>query len=135
VVYLPSNLAQLLADSPYHCDISEDGVRRLIEAPIRFGKAIIVKDGDDVVGFSTYAFLYEHQVEGYLNKTRKLKSIDFMREKGELWFIDFIAPYGNAREVLKEVKTEFGRRYPQIYSAKMFRRAKGYDARVFRRAQ
>ena len=130
-----SNLAKLLADSPYHCDISEDGVRRLIEAPIRFGKAIIVKDGDDVVGFSTYAFLHEHQVEGYLNKTRKLKSIDFMREKGELWFIDFIAPYGNAREVLKEVKTEFGRRYPHIYSAKMFRRAKGYDARVFRRAQ
>ena len=132
---MPSNLAQLLADSPYHRNMTEAGIWKFVEAPIRFGKAIIVKDGEDVVGFSTYAFLHEHQVEGYLNKTRKLKSIDFMRENGELWFIDFIAPYGNAREVLKEVKTEFGRRYPHIYSAKMFRRAKGYDAKVFRRAQ
>lgn len=132
---LESSLKQLLADSPYHRNISEDGIRRLIEAPIRHGKAIIVRDSGRVVGFSTYAFLFKHQVEGYLNRTRKIKSIDFMRENGELWFIDFIAPYKNAKEVLKEVKAEFGKRYPHIYSAKMFRRAKGYEARVFRRQQ
>ena len=132
---LENEIKALLKDSPYHCNFSDSDIGRLVDAPMRHGKAIVVKDGDRVVGFSTYAFLHPHQVDGYLNKTRKIKSIDFMRESGELWFIDFIAPYDNAREVLKEVKQEFGRRYPDIYSAKMFRRAKGYAARVFRRAQ
>jgi hemolysin-activating ACP:hemolysin acyltransferase len=129
-VCLPSNLAQLLADSPYHCDISEDGVRRLIEAPFRHNKAMVYEEGGKAQGLMTWAFLYPHQIDGYLNKTRKIKSIDFMRNTGDLWFIDFIAPYGNTRRVIRAFQKEFQTRYPDIKFGKMFRRAKGYDARV-----
>lgn len=125
-----SDLKQLLADSPYHCDISEDGIRRLIEAPIRHGKALVYQEEGQPKGFMTWAFLHPHQVDGYLNKTRKIKSIDFMRNEGELWFIDFIAPYGNTRKVVRAFQKEFQSLYPSIKFGKMFRRAKGYNAKV-----
>ena len=129
-VCLPSNLAQLLADSPYHRNMTEAGISKFVEAPIRHNKAMVYAEDGKAQGFLTWAFLYPHQAEGYLNRTRKLKGTDFMRDTGELWFIDFIAPYGNTRKVIRAFQKEFQTRYPDIKFGKMFRRAKGYDARV-----
>jgi hemolysin-activating ACP:hemolysin acyltransferase len=127
---LVSDLNQLLAASPYHCKMSEAAIQRFVNTPIRHNKAMVYQEDGKAQGFLSWAFLYPYQAEGYLRRTRKLKGTDFMRDKGELWFIDFIAPYGNTRKVIRAFQKEFQKRYPDIKFGKMFRRAKGYDARV-----
>lgn len=132
---LASDLRKLLRDSPYHCEYSERDIQRTIMPPVGFKKYMAHYDGEKLTGFLTWAFLHPHQVEGYLDKTRKLKPIDFMRNEGELWFVDFIAPYGNVRKIIREFQRDFQQRYPDIKFGKMFRRAKGYDARVIVRTK
>jgi len=129
-------LRALLKDSVYHRRYSEADILRTIYPAIREGKCLYQEDEDGrLTGFLTWAFLHPHQVDGYLNKTRKLKAIDFMRNDGELWFIDFVAPYGNVRSVIRGFQRDFQDIYPDIKFGKMFRRAKGYDARVIVRTK
>jgi hemolysin-activating ACP:hemolysin acyltransferase len=129
-------LRTLLKDSVYHRRYSEADILRTIYPAIREGKCLYQEDEDGrLIGFLTWAFFHPHQVDGYLNKTRKLKAIDFMRNDGELWFIDFVAPYGNVRSVIRGFQRDFQDIYPDIKFGKMFRRAKGYDARVIVRTK
>lgn len=132
---LANDIKALLKDSPYHCKYTQRDIERCVMPAVGFKKYMAYYDGDKLVGFLSWAFLHEHQVEGYLNKTRKLKPIDFMRNQGDLWFIDFIAPYGNVRTIIREFQKEFQTRYPDIKFGKMFRRAKGCDARVIVRTK
>lgn len=127
---LDADLLRLFADSPYHKHYSSRDMERVIVPAMRNNKYMIHEDDEKIDGFMTWAFLFPHQSEGYLNRTRKLKPIDFARQQGELWFIDFLAPYGNTRQVIRDFQKEFQKRYPDIKFGKMFRRAKGYDARV-----
>ena len=132
---LANDIKALLKGSPYHCKYTQQSIDRCIMPAIGFKKYMTYYDDGKLVGFLSWAFLYEHQVDGYLNKSRNLKPIDFMRNQGELWFIDFIAPYGNVRTIIREFQKEFQTRYPDIKFGKMFRRAKGYDARVIVRTK
>lgn len=128
-------LRKLLRDSPYHKSYSEHDIMRTIVAPIRNNKAMIYDDGMKVLAFMSWAFLKPNDAQGYLDRSRKLQPADFKNENGELWFIDFIAPYGNVREVIRVFQREFQHRYPDTKFGKMFRRAKGYDARVIVRTK
>lgn len=131
---LVSSIRQLLADSVYHKNYTDADIERLIFTPIRYKKCLAIAKGGRLVSLMTWAFLDDAQVEGYLNRTRRLECSDFEGEDGELWFIDFIAPYGNVRSLIREYQAEFQKRYPDIRFGKMFRRAKGYDAKVIVRA-
>ena len=132
---LENEIKALLKDSPYHCNYTERDIERNILSAVRFDKCLLSYNEGKLVGFLSWAFLPDHRVDGYLNKTRKLKAIDFMGNTGELWFIDFIVPYGNVRQVIRGFQAEFQKRYPDIKFGKMFRRAKGYDARVIVRTK
>lgn len=130
------DLRQMLLESPYHRRYSEADILRTIYPAIREGKCLYHEDDNGkLTGFMTWAFLHPHQIDGYLNKTRKIKAIDFMRNEGDLWFLDFIAPYGNVRQIIRSFQEDFRERYPDIQFGKMFRRAKGYDARVIVRTK
>jgi len=129
------DVLQLLEDSPYHCDYSRSDVDRLIEAPIRNGKAMGHYEGDKLTSLLTWAFLDPEQTAGYLSKTKKLEASYFEQNEGELWFIEFIAPYGNVKNIIKAYQKTYNKMYPDITTGKMFRRAKGYDARVIVRAR
>lgn len=124
------DVLKILADSPYHRNYSKAGIQRLIEAPILNKKALGQHDGHKLTSILTWAFLEPEQIEGYLNKTRKLEACYFEQTEGELWFIEFIAPYGNVKNIIREYQKEFSPLYPDIQFGKMFRRAKGYSAPV-----
>lgn len=121
---------KVLKDSEYHRNYSREDIIRTIVAPIKNKKALGVTEDGELKSILTWAFLNEEQVEGYLNKTRKLRATDFEQDEGELWFIDFIAPYGNVKKIIREYQEEFSPLYPDIQTGKMFRRAKGYSAPV-----
>lgn len=131
---LVNSIRQLLNDSEYHKSYSDEDIDRLIATPIRQKKCLAIAKGGKLVSLMTWAFLNEEQRDGYLSKTRRLEREDFEGEDGELWFIDFIAPYGNVRPLIREYQAVFQQRYPDIRFGKMFRRAKGYDAKVIVRA-
>ena len=129
------DLIRLLSDSPYHHSYREEDIYRTIIPAIRNNQYLMTDDGDRLTGFMSWAFMLPEQAEGYVNKTRRLRAADFSRKQGDLWFIDFIAPYGNVRQIIREFQAEFQPRYPDIKFGKMFRRAKGYDARVIVRTK
>jgi hemolysin-activating ACP:hemolysin acyltransferase len=127
---IDDRVLRLLLDSEYHKHYSKEDVIRTIVAPIKNKKALAVFKDDRIVSLLTWAFLNKEQVDGYLSKTRKLRAKDFEQTEGDLWFIDFIAPYGDVKTIIKEYQREFSVLYPDVEAGKMFRRAKGYSAPV-----
>jgi len=127
---IDEQVLKILNDSEYHQNYSREDIVRTILAPIKNSKALGVSQDGELKSILTWAFLSEEQVEGYLNKTRKLQATDFEQNDGELWFIDFIAPYGNVKKIIREYQYEFSSLYSDIRLGKMFRRTKGYSAPV-----
>lgn len=59
--------------------------------------------GKKPVGFVSWAYLDAETEQAYVRKTTSLRS-DGWRSGDRLWLIDFIAPFGDAKEILKELK-------------------------------
>lgn len=53
-------------------------------------------------GFASWAFLTPEARDGYLERTRKLQPGDW-NAGDELWFIDFIAPFGGVRAIVRDL--------------------------------
>lgn len=114
-------LCRLLADSEYHQRYTPADMCRWIFPAIREDKIYYMFDGVTLTGFATYAFLSPEAVEGYISGKRKLQPGDFEGEDGELWFIDFAAPYGGCREFTRYLRGEFKRKYGPDAIAKIYR--------------
>jgi hemolysin-activating ACP:hemolysin acyltransferase len=112
----------LMSLSEYHRTYSDDGIRRLILAPLQHNKLLVQYDAkDDPIAFCTYAFLTPEAEDGYINKTRKIQPMDFENEDGTLWCIDFAAPFGNCRGIIREMRTFFEETYGEGTRARIFR--------------
>lgn len=90
----------LMMLSSVHRKWSADDFNRLVLPPLRLKQYYITKDRK---AFLSWAFLTEEARDGYLNRTRKLQEYDW-NNGDELWFIDFIAPYNNARTAIREIR-------------------------------
>jgi len=97
---------------------------------IKKRQAYFAYKDNEIQGMVTWAWLSQDTVEGYLTRTTPLTPDTLTEEDGEFWCIDFIAPYGNAREVNKAFKREFKKVRPEITKARMLRREKGYDSSI-----
>ena len=120
---------QLLKDSDYHRTWTAEDVKRIIFPLLQKEQALFAYD-DGIQAMVTWAYIDPQVSKGYLEGTQKLSSEALTGSTGDLWAIDFIAPYGNVKNVIQSLTERFKELHPEHTSAKMFRRAKGYDARV-----
>lgn len=98
-----AEVLELLAASPIHSRWSPSDIERLIAAPGRTGNLLLFRDRGRLVGLLTFALLTEEAERGFLRRSRKLQPGDW-RAGDRLWFIDFIAPYGHASQILNGLR-------------------------------
>lgn len=113
---------ELMSISDYHRNYSDNDFRRLILAPLQHNKLLVHYNRlDEPIAFCTYAFLSPEAESGYMSRTRKLQPMDFEGEDGTLWCIDFAAPYGKCREIIRDMRTFFEETYGEGTKARIFR--------------
>ena len=89
--------------------------------PLLHKKARLFYDGDTPVGYVSWAWLTEDEVEKFLSQMwvpseDVWKRPDIIEDRYQLWGIDFIAPYGHSTKVMrgmmKHSQTILGKRVP-----------------------
>ena len=113
-----------MKDSDYHRSYNRGDFHRLIKPARDNNKLHLYEKDGRPVAFATWAFLSPEAEHGYITGTRKLQPEDFEGEDGQLWFIDFAAPYGHCREAIKWFRKFICTKYGPRYSAKILRRKK-----------
>lgn len=125
-----TDFIQLLRDSDYHKCWTVEDVRRIILPLIKNKQAYFAYKDDAVQGMVTWAWLQSEDARGYINGTHPLTPEALTGSTGDFWCIDFIAPYGNAKEVNRAFKKAFKEIRPDITQARMLRRSKGYVSNI-----
>lgn len=120
---------QLLKDSDYHRTWSAEDVKRIIFPLLQKKQALFAYD-DGIQAMVTWAYIDPEVSKGYLEGTQKLSSEALTGSTGDLWAIDFIAPYGNVKDVIRSFTERFKELHPEHTSAQMFRRSKNYASRI-----
>ena len=91
----------LMGQSDEYCSYTVDDIHRLILPPVALQQFRIWEVESHPVGFVTWAMLNEEAQQGYWDGTRLLQPDDW--KAGEnLWLIDFVAPYGGVRPMVRE---------------------------------
>lgn len=121
---------KLLKDSDIHCSWSVEDIQRVMMPLIKRSQVLFAYENDIIKGMVTWAFVEPTVAEGYINKTQKLSSEALTGSTGDLWAIDFIAPYGNVKDIIQSFTRRFKELHPEHDSAKMFRRTKDYVSKV-----
>lgn len=84
--------------------------------PMLHGKMRIFYDdeGTKPIGLVTWAYLSEEKGEQFFDNAYMLDEPDYVPEDGDqLWGIEFIAPYGNVRQIMKAMKQVYYDLYKQ----------------------
>ena len=116
---------ELMAHSDYHKNWSEKSIEHYILGPLEHNKLIIQYDAlDNPIAFCTYAFLSPEVEQKYMANSGSLTKMDFESEDGTLWCIDFAAPFGNCRGVIRNMRTFFEETYGEGTKARIFRTRK-----------
>jgi len=121
---------KLLRDSDIHCSWSVEDIQRVLLPLIKKRQVMFAYKNDIIIAMVTWAFIDPDVAQGYINKTQKLTSESLTGNTGDLWAIDFIAPYGNVKEVIQSFTKRFKELHPEHTNAKMFRRTKDYVSRI-----
>jgi hemolysin-activating ACP:hemolysin acyltransferase len=111
------DVLKLMLQSDVHKKWFIHDLERLILPAIEAGKMKVFHEDDKPMGLYSHAFLSPEAAKGYLLKTRKIQAGDWStdHESGDLYIMDFIAPYGNARGIARMVQKDLMDRYAGIY--------------------
>ena len=95
-------------------------ISHLLLGPLRSGqyKFLYDKSGENqgegpenVIGFFSYAFLGEEEARAFANSSSEAGIWSQKPEDGELYIIDFIAPFGRVMSCCREVHREIFRKF------------------------
>lgn len=100
-------LIELLMKSPTHRVWPLCGVVRCFWPPIKLGQyRAKIDDSGKLLWLATWGFFSPEVGDGLIYGDRQLTPADW-QSGDDLWFLDVIAPYGHAREVIHEMETLF----------------------------
>lgn len=107
--------------SRFHRNWPLAAIKRLVMPPIRLRQFRLYLHERTPVGFASWALLDAESERGLLDQTRKLEPKDW--DAGDrLWLIDFVAPFGGAKEVARDLKSHRRRKYPHASVIRAIRR-------------
>jgi len=97
----------LMMNSSSHSQWTLQDVNRLIVPPMLSGQYFLFRDSNgSVIGYASWARLTDIAAHGFISGERKLQPEDWCAGD-QLWFIDFIAPFGGVLEIVRGIKAVF----------------------------
>ena len=99
---------KVLGSSTYHRGMTVEKLERYIIAAIKTRRLIIIRNKDEQpIGVFTWAYLSADREPRYMADPTCILASDFESEDGTLWAIDFAAPFGYCREVVRALRKMF----------------------------
>ena len=92
----------LFLNSPLHLRYALHQLPTFILTPLRLGQFRIYRSAKGPVGFVAWAYLSEQAADAYIHGRRELTPEDWTSGR-ELWFIEFVAPFGHARKMVRDL--------------------------------
>ena len=109
-VSLPSavlgEVVWLYSISPLHHDWKISTIHRWIIPALRQKQYRIYHRGSKPIGFVSWAFLSEQVAGTYIDSPNSLRPQDW-QSGDKRWFIDFIAPFGDTKEIIRDLRKRF----------------------------
>ena len=116
---------QIMSFSEYHKTWSEQNIETYILSPLKHNKLLVQYDAlDNPIAFCTYAFLSPEAEKRYMADSGSLTEMDFASNDGTLWCVDFAAPFGGCRQVIRQMRIFFEETYGEGTKARIFRTRK-----------
>jgi|TARA_R110002020_G_scaffold48164_1_gene137362 cytolysin-activating lysine-acyltransferase len=114
----------LMGQSDQHCSWTVDDIHRLVLPPIALQQFRIWEVESQPVGFMTWGFFTDEVEQGYLTGERKIQPDDW-QEGDQAYVVDFVAPNGGVREMVREGRDYLGNQYGPKVIFKGWRKQKG----------
>jgi hemolysin-activating ACP:hemolysin acyltransferase len=103
----------LFQKSKWHVDYNVNDVHRYLVAPVKHNRIRIYYAGKEPIGLITWCWLSKEAAKKFLNFDYYISEEDYVKDFGEeLWGIEFIAPYGDAKTIMKLNRKEYKETYP-----------------------
>lgn len=95
----------LFNQSPQHRIYTLDEFNTYFIHPLLADKCRLFYEGEKPIGVVTWAFFTDEEAEDFLNMDWEPPEEVYSRNDGDqLWGIEFIAPFGNARQVMRAMR-------------------------------
>lgn len=105
-------LFDLVNASPKYRELSVAEIYNCIIAAHHHNKMFVWTNPDGAwLGFMTYALLPPERAKLFLLGEYKVQNDDFAVNNGELWVMDFIAPFGKVPTMMMEAQHRFAELY------------------------
>lgn len=108
----PGEVFELLFAGGTHRNASLDEIDFAVLEACRRGKALMWRDPKTggMVGLMTWAMIPYNEVSTFMQGER-VGGDKFDNEEGDLWVLDFVAPFGGVHKMMNEARRYFARRY------------------------
>ena len=101
---LMGEILSLMIASDFHQPYVIGDFATAILVPIHLNQFKLYKKNDVPIGFVSWAFLSDDISHQYGQGKYHLEFSDW-RSGDHLWFVDFIAPYGHVRSIIRDLKS------------------------------
>lgn len=98
---------ELLKQSDWHRVYNVEDIYRYIIAPIKHNKLRIYYQDTKPIALFTWCWLSKEDGQKFLENSHYITEEDYLSDlEEELWGIDFIAPFGNTKEIVRLLRKE-----------------------------
>ena len=91
----------LMGQSKAHQAHDVADLHRVVLPPVAFQQYRIWETEDYPVGYMSYALFNEEAEAAFISNSRFMEPEDW-KSGDRLWLVDFIAPFGSVREIVRE---------------------------------
>tara|TARA_R110000803_G_scaffold168601_1_gene231641 strand:+ start:49 stop:471 length:423 start_codon:yes stop_codon:yes gene_type:complete len=98
---------ELFKQSKWHKDYTVKDVYRYLIAPLKYNRIRLYYQDRKPIGLVTWCWLSKEDGQKFLDNNYYITENDYVSDEGaELWGIELLAPYGNARQVFNLIRKE-----------------------------
>jgi cytolysin-activating lysine-acyltransferase len=95
----------MFSQSPEHIRYTISDFNRYLVYPVLHDKCRIFYEDEKPIGLVTWAWLTNEEVDAFLSTKWALDETTYQRDTGDqLWGMDFIAPFGHTRLVMRRMR-------------------------------
>lgn len=110
--WLRKEVFKLAFDAGTYNDCTLETIDQCLFQPIQHDKGLMWFSAENgLSGLMVWAALPSQNVQPFLSGDYMVKGDDFKADKGEMWIMDFIAPYGDVAMMMRQAQSYFARRY------------------------
>jgi len=103
---------ELFKQSRWHKVYNLNDIHRYLIAPIKYNRIRLYYQKDKPIGLVTWCWLDREAGSSLLQNQYHITEDDYVADnKEELWGIEFVTPYGNARQVMSMIRKEHNKIY------------------------